>query len=173
MKLKVPDLSRLEWNAEGDYRNQSCWVDDDVLDVTYSKPSGERLVNQGELEAIGIRGFTARFTLVPIAVDKLALYGGIIPMRKEELLGKLEEAEVDLRSPKIPTIALKLRVVNGRALNAYPVSLLPTEKEADGFGFGHLPLLEAVGSEEPRLPESNDVDEQLCLFLRSLATGGL
>ena len=91
-------------------------------------------------------------------------------MRKDELVGKLEEAEVDLRSPKIPTIALKLRVVNGRALNAYPVSLLPTEKEADGFGFGHLPLLEAVGSEEPRLPESNDVEEQLCLFLRSLAT---
>ena len=41
------------------------------VDVSYSKPTGERLVNK-ELEAISIN----IFTMVLIAVDRLALYGG-------------------------------------------------------------------------------------------------
>ena len=44
------------------------------VDVLYSKPTaGERLVNNKELEEISIN----IFTMILIAVDRLALYGGV------------------------------------------------------------------------------------------------
>ena len=105
---------------------------------------------------------------MPIQVDKAVLYGGILPMTKTELEEKVRAADLEMCSPFIPTLALKLWYAKNSPQNGFPISLLPTEKTDDACGFGHFPLLEGVGSLEPKLPESEEVEEQLCLYLKNV-----
>ena len=84
------DLSKVEWKAEGEFRNQSQWMDESALKVNYTKTTGEGL-DIDELDAAGVDGFAIRLTLLPTNVNKLALYGGIVPMSKEELRKKTED----------------------------------------------------------------------------------
>ena len=167
--IKFSDLSDVKWNTRGDNRNKSVWLDSTDLDVTYTKPDGTMLVHREELEAANINGFTVRLTLLPLQVDKMVLYGGILPLKRNYLASLVEEARTEMDSPQIPTIALKLSYSRGVAQNGFPVCLLPTKRPDDRVGWGHLPLLEAVGSADPRLPESDDVEEQLCTFMRKVS----
>ena len=105
---------------------------------------------------------------MPINVDNLVLYGGIVPLSKDELQEVVDNTEGDLGSPLIPTLAMKLWFARGVLQNWFPMDFLPLEQETDKVGFGHLPLIEAVGSMEPRIPSNNDLENQLCLFLRSI-----
>ena len=43
----------------------------------------------------------------------------------------------------------------------------PMEQPGDRVGWGHLPLLEAIGSGEVTYPNSNDLKEQMVAFLRA------
>ena len=106
--------------------------------------------------------------MIPVQVDQIFLYGGIVPLSLDELREKVETEGGDLNSPMIPTIALKLWKTKDKIVNSFPLELRPTEKESDKAGLGHLPLLEAVGVVEPNLPGHEEVEEQLCLFLISL-----
>ena len=40
-------------------------------------------------EEFGLKGFSIRFTALPIKVDKVSLYAAIIPLSKEKLEEKL------------------------------------------------------------------------------------
>ena len=162
VSLKFGDLSNIKWKNHGLERNQSEWIDSSELEVSFESQSGE-VVDPGEMP-----GFAIRLTMHPVQVDRILLYGGIVPLSKEELQEKVEEEGTTLDSPFIPTMALKLWAVNRKLLNGFPLALMPTESEGDGVGLGHLPLLEAIGSTNPTLPSHDDIGEQLCLFLRSL-----
>ena len=48
------------------------------------------------------------------------------------------------------------------------VVFLPSERENDKVGMGVLPIIEAIGSGNPVLPEHEDMEEQLCLLLREV-----
>ena len=168
MTVKIVEMAVARWRTEGEGRNQCCWMDSSNLEVTFKMSDGRELVSQAELEGANIGGFCVRLTLLPIAVDQLALYGGIVPVDKDELEEKVREAGLDMGSPLIPTVALKLRVTNNKPQNSFPVAFLPTEGANDKVGFGHLPLVETVGSTSPKLPETEDLEEQLCRFLRDM-----
>ena len=100
--------------------------------------------------------------------DKVFLYGGIIPMSKENLLARLREAEVESSSPAIPTVALKLWFSKGKLQNALPLDLIPTERPEEKVGFGTFPLLESIGNMTPKFPESDEIGEQLNRLLRGV-----
>ena len=106
--------------------------------------------------------------MMPTNASKMALYGGIVPMTKDDLKRRVEECGSDLDSSLVPTIALKLGFLRGKPQNGCIVDFMPAERPEDKVGLGVLPLLEAIGSTSPCLPEHEDVEEQLCLLLRKI-----
>ena len=165
--LKLNDLSTLPWLTMGEARNQTSWVDSKDMEVVAAHPE-RGLLSWAALEEMGAGGFSARFTVLPIAATKVLLYGGIIPMSKEELTEKTGELNLDLGSPFIPTIALKLGFRNRKLQNSLTLDLIPAEKPDDKVGLGTFPIFESVGTVSPKFPESEDVAEQLSLLLRRL-----
>ena len=119
---------------------------------------------------MGMDGFCTRFTLLPVKVDKVLLCGSILPMSKGALEEKLFEMEtpVEMESPFIPAIAMKLSLVNGKYQVGFPMDFLPVEQEVDRVGLGHLPLIECVGSGAPVLPKQSDITTQLKNLLGNL-----
>ena len=160
--LKFPDLSKIIWRGDGEFRNQSEWLDSDDVEVSYSKVNGESL---SVAEEATIGKFAVRFTVLPMAVDKMVLYGGIVPVDKVALREKAMEGGLDLDSPLIPTVALKLWWFKGTLRNGYPSLLLPSEGRDDKVGLGVLPLIESIGAMDPMLPEHDDLEKQLCLLM--------
>ena len=86
------DLARVSWKTEGVGRNQSTWIDSASLEVSYWGADGKRLESQEDLDGMEIGWFAVRLTLLPTAVSKLVLYGGIVPMSKDDLEEKVREA---------------------------------------------------------------------------------
>ena len=153
--VKLNDLSRVKWKNEGAERNQSYWLDAGELEVGYIK-DGQRIEDE-DLEAIRVGGLAVRLTMHPVGVDKMCLYGGIIPMSKSELRDMLGSDDPHMDSPYIPTMCLKLMWSKGKALNAFPLSFLPVEKETDKVGLGHPPFIELVGRGEPIFPKHDNI----------------
>ena len=102
-------------------------------------------------------------------MDKAVLFGGIIPLSNAELETKVREAGHNLSTPLIPTVALKLGWVKGKYTNGFPMDLLPTESQEDQCGFGTFPLIETVGNLNPEMPDSDELEKQLCLLLTKLS----
>ena len=163
--LKLPDLSILTWQTEGEYRNQTTWLDSTELEVEASHHERGSLTDR-ELEELDI-GFCVRFTVIPMKVDKAMLYGGIVPISKDDLRTRLEDMGADLSSPNIPTIALKLGFSKGVHTNGLLLTLMPTEDPQDKVGLGHVPLLESIGSMAPTFPDTEEVAKQLSQVLRN------
>ena len=111
-------------------------------------------------------GFSIRFTLLPIRVDKVVMYGGIIPLAKLDLEAKLLEMDMDIASSLVPTVAMKLGYTDNIYRNGLTLNLLPSEKPSDCAGLGHLPLLESVGASNPVFPEHEVIARELASFLR-------
>ena len=165
--IKLNDLSRLTWLTEGEKRNQTEWMDSSVVIFEAIHPETGPM-SSDEMAEADLEGFCLRFTLLPVKVDKMFLYGSIVPLSKESLFELLQEREVRATSPLIPTIAMKLWVAKGKFQNGYPLDFLPVEEESKSVGLGHLPLLECVGSGSPTLPNHEDVAAQLCRLLKNL-----
>ena len=125
-------------------------------------------MSANEMADVNLEGFCLCFNLLPIKVDKMFLYGSIVPLSKENLFKLLQERDVRSNSPLIPTIAMKLWVAKGKFQNGFPLDFLPVEGEKESFGLGHLPLLECVGSSSPVFPKHEDVADQLSRVLRNL-----
>ena len=166
VKLMFNDLSRLPWNAVGDIRNQTEWMDSgDVEHELWHEEKGR--LESNEAEEYGVGGFSIRFTLLPIRVDKVVMYGGIIPLAKLDLEAKLLEMDVDMVSSLVLTVAMKLGYTDNVYRNGLTLDLLPTEKPSDSVGLGHLPLLESVGATNPVFPEHEAIARELTSFLCS------
>ena len=91
VKLSFSDLSQVKWKAQGSSRNQSSWMDSTELVVSYFR--GEEVLDtRADLDAVSVGGFTVRPTVTPLKVDKIVLYGGILPLSKEDLEAKVAEA---------------------------------------------------------------------------------
>ena len=89
-------------------------------------------------------------------------------MHKDDLESKLNDVDLAMDSPYIPTLVMKLGFRGGKLQNSLPLDLLPAEKADDKIGFGTLPLLESLGSVLPKFPETEDMGEQLSALLRRL-----
>ena len=111
-------------------------------------------------------GLCICFTLLPVKNDKVFLYGGVVPVSKERLHEILREQDLLPSSPHIPTIALKLHSNRGKLLNALPLDLMPSEQLDDRIGLGVFPLLECIGSMNPKFPEHDLVGLELSKLLR-------
>ena len=160
------DLGTLTWISTGEgARNQSAWVDSSQSKVSY-KRGGADLSTELELLEAGIGKFCVRFSLLPGAVDKMFLYGGIVPHSKADLDEMVKEAGSTLLSPNCPTVALKLLSIQGKTWVGRPIELGPKELSSDKVGFGHLPLIECIASGEITWPDSNELERQLTAFLR-------
>ena len=169
VNLKI-DLNNVKWRSEGRTRNQSTWMDSSEFAVTITRNNGESLDTGESLDGAKIGGFVVRLTVLPIQVDKVVLYGGILPMSLAELEEKVGEAGQAMESPLIPTVALKLWLPRGKPpQNGFPMAFMPSESKDDKCGFGVLPLLEMIGSTNPEMPESDELEQQLCLLLSNLA----
>ena len=166
VKLKFDDLSRVSWPAQGDSRNQSEWIGEDEVSLE-SVHDEEGIIGEGDRGDHGIGGFCVRFTLLPVKVDTVFLYGGVVPFSKTDLETKMSELDVGLDSPMVPTLTMKLGLVNGRYQNALPLSLVPQEQDDDNLGLGHLPLLEAVGSGNPIFPDHDMIAGEMSSLLRA------
>ena len=140
IKVKFSDLSTVSWITTGERRNQSEWLDSESLEVEATHPELGQLANE-QLEDFNIKGFSCRFTLLPVKHNKVFLYGGIIPLAKEDLLVKLRELEIEENSPRVPTVAMKPYFFKGKYQNALPIDLIPAEQPDDRIGLGVLPLL--------------------------------
>ena len=99
-------------------------------------------------------------------VDKAMLYGGIVPLSRDQLQQKVEEMGAQLTSASIPTVALKLGYQNGQFQNGLLMGLSPTEDPQDKVGMGHYPILEIIGSSAPVFPNPEDVAKQLAVIMR-------
>ena len=163
--IKLDDLSIIRWASEGDHRNLSAWIEDKELEVTLQK--GETVIQEEEKEELGVGDFVIRFTILPAEVNMSMLYAGALPYSRTKLVEKLHGVVKTLDSAVIPTVALKLYRKAGKSTNAHPLVLLPAELPQDGFGLGHLPLLEVVGAARPVFPPHEDIEEELTLFLRA------
>ena len=119
VRIKFDDFSIFPWVTTGEKRNQREWLDSSDLDVDFVH-SERGSIPLTELQDVD--GFSISFTLLPVRHDKVFLYGGIIPMSKENLLARLREAEVERSSPAIPTVALKLWFSKGKLQNALPLT---------------------------------------------------
>ena len=166
LKLKFQDLSRVTWPAEGDCRNQSKWIGHEEVEWEAIHEE-EGIIGEGDREEHGLGGFCVRFTLLPVKVDTILMYGGVVPLSKTELESKMEELEVNLESPMVPTLAMKLAVINNRFQNALPLCLMPQEQVEDKIGLGHFPLIEAVGAGSPVFPIHEAIAEEMSAFLRA------
>ena len=124
--IKLSDLSILTWQREGEYRNQTEWLNFDELEVEMSHPDSG-LLSQSEMEELRIGNFCLRFTIIPMKVDKAMLYGGIVPLSRDQLQRKVEDMGAQLSSPSIPTVALKLGHQNGVLQNGLLMNLSQTE----------------------------------------------
>ena len=141
-------------------------MDGDSIATVFARNDGAELEDD-EKEAAGIGKFALRFTLIPVAVDKVALSAGIVPFSKAVLQEKMTAAGSNLSSPHCPTIAVKLLHVQQKSWNARPIRLCPTEEPGDRVGFGHLPLIEAMGHGEITHPESDLLEQEVVAFLRA------
>jgi len=61
-------------------------------------------------------------------------------------------------------------VVKGKAQNGLTILLAPTERPADMYGLGHLPLLQFIGAGQLVLPDHDKMEEEMVALLRSTAT---
>ena len=165
IKLKFDDLSKITWNSVGPIRNQSLWMDRSELQFEATHDEDGALSDE-DLEDNNIGGLCVRFTILPMKVDKVFMYGGLVPVSKGELEDRVKDRDLELSSPKIPTVAMKLMFLKGKWQNALPIDLLPREEAGDKVGLGHLPLLESIGSRNPVFPEHDKVAKELSLFLR-------
>ena len=123
-------------------------------------------LESNEAEEYGVGGFSIRFTLLPIRVDKVVMYGGIIPLSKLDLKAELLEMDMDMVSSLVPTVAMKLGYTDNIYRNGLTLDLLPSEKPSDCAGLGHLPLLESIGATNPVFPEQEVLARELASFLR-------
>ena len=164
--LKFNDLSTLNWLSQGPTRNQTTWLDMEDLDVTFTKSDGSPIISSEEKEEAHLGKMAIRFTILPVQTIRVVMYWGIIPISKEELIEKVEEVGLELTSPFIPTVAMKLGFSRGKPQNGLPIALLPAEQKEDKVGLGHLPLVEVIGTTSPKLPSHDDLEEQLAMFLR-------
>ena len=167
VKIKLTDLGIINWATVGEKRNQSEWIDGETLNMeVLHQERGD--LSQEELQELGGGGLSVRFTLLPVQQDKVFLYGGIIPLAKDELLEKLRGMEMEPSSPCVPTIAMKLHFSKGKLQNALPVDLMPAERVDDKVGLGVFPLLESVGAACPKFPDFDDLGSQLSKLLRMM-----
>ena len=114
--LNFNDMSIVEWRTEGEGCNQSRWMSNDDLNVTFTKTTGER-VDEDDLEAEGVGKFVVRLTMMPTNVSKMVLYGGIVPLTKDDLRQRVEDCESEINSSLVPTFALKLGFLRGKPQN--------------------------------------------------------
>ena len=163
--LKFDDLGTINWATIGECRNQSAWIDRANLDLSFFG-SDRSPMNEAEQEESGFDKISVRFTVLQLAVDKVVLNLGAVPFSKEELTNKARENHVPLSSPSLATVAIKLFSKDGKMYNAIPVLFSPTEEPGDRVGFGHLPLIEAIGQGQVSLPNSDDLEEEMILFLQ-------
>ena len=166
--LNFDNLGVLSWVTTRECRNQSHWFDGTTVKTRFIKDDGTLLATDDDIEGAGIRGFAVRFTAIPIAVDTVALNAGLVPMGKRDLDEKLAAMELTLCSPRIPTMPLKMLTVGSRAWNAHPVGLRPQEGVSDKVGWGHLPLIEMIGSGRLALPDSDKLEKEMTDFMRGL-----
>ena len=160
--IKFTDLSNIVWPSEGDSRNQSAWIPDEDLDISYKKSDGTAAAAGDG----GMGNLALRFTLQPMAVDSFQLFAGLVPFSKAELRTKLGARGLDISTPLASTIAIKLYSVRGKVANGRPVLLLPQEQKDEGLGLGHLPLLEMIGAGTLTFPDHDRLElesvELLC-----------
>ena len=167
--IRFEDLSCVDWNPEGDNRNQSQWLDGADMNVKIAKEDGTIIESQDQKDDAHVGDLCMRFTVYPFTIDKAILNAGISPLGKEPLKAKLEGMGKTLSSPLIPTVAVKLAVVKGKAQNGLAIVLAPTEGPGDKYGLGHLPLLEFIGAGQPVLPDHDKLEEEMVALLRSTA----
>ena len=114
--IKLHDLSRLTWLTLGEASNQTNWIDS--TEVSFEAVHAERgALEIEECDCLGMGGFVMGFTLLPIRVNSMYLYGGIFPLSKQELQEKLEAMGSEETSQMIPTVAMKLGQGRGRLQN--------------------------------------------------------
>ena len=133
--LRMTDLADLRWITTGEtIRNQTTWVDWAKLDLSFTRADGTAITEGSEMDEKGIGKCSVRFTVATGAVDKVFLYGGIVPFDLATLEAKVREAGADPSSPNCPTVALKLLVQQGRSWNGRPMDFLPTEQPGPCVG---------------------------------------
>ena len=165
--LRLEDLGQLPWSTVGSTRNQTEWIDGSNLNLTFTLSDGTEL-NSQEIEDSGLDSMAVRFTILPLAVDKVALNAGAVPYSKEELNLKAQDHGVTLASHSLPTVAIKLFFKDNKSFKAIPMNFLPTEESGDGIGFGHYPLIEAIGNGGVTFPDPNKLEEEMVTFLQSI-----
>jgi hypothetical protein len=169
VNMRFPDLATLTWISTGDSsRNQTAWVESSSNNTTFRR-AGDEILLEADLIEAGIWKFSTRFTLVMADVDKVVLYGGVVPYSKAEIEAKAAAAGYTSSSASCPTLALRLFSVKAKPCNGRPIAFGPTELREDGLGFGHLPLIEGIGAGEVVFPTRDDLEEQLTAFLRERA----
>jgi hypothetical protein len=166
--IAFDDIGALTWLATGDMRNQSTWADSSSLAVRVFKGEVEIQEEQGKVDA-GVKAFAVRFTLLPVAVDKAAIYLGAVPFSKANLSALCEAAGSTMMSPNCPTVAIRLFSRQGKLWNAHPIDLLPVELPEDKLGLGHLPLVEAIGAGLVVFPDADKFEEESVAILRNVS----
>ena len=121
-EINLSDLSRLPWLTEGNVRNQTSWLDSEEVDMV-ARHQERGVLTRRELEELGVGNFCLRFTVLPVKVDVAMLYGGLVPLSKDQLSEKMDKFGVEMDSGCIPTISIKLGNVRGKLQNGMALSL--------------------------------------------------
>ena len=162
----------LTWLAEGEQpRNFSEWRTlGQQGELVFTDRDGHTLTKE-ELTELEVGDIRLRASLTVMGVGQLWVSGHVLG-DVVEAGEKLELADIvkgwelrdGVRSPNIPTVGVR---VDGNKTGQL-LDWILTEPEGAGLGWGCLPVLEEISTEEAPV-DRDEVEGQLCAFLRQAA----
>ena len=162
--LEVPEFDTFTFYNR--CRNISGWIDSTELTWSVLKKTEKNKkvkVQPTNYEETGIKGFSIRMGVMPVAVDTSNLTLAIFPLAKDEIKKKMGDKYNKVYCPQV---ALTMGDNNVKAM---PIKLGLLEEETNHFGMGILPIIQDVRTNEQigeSFPTSLEIRKAMAHFLR-------
>ena len=152
--------------TEGDPRNISEWMVVGLGSTRVVRDKQNKILTDEEAKALGVGDVLLRVSILVGAVDKAVVAGHLAPVDLEGLKRKADSWKVSIAAPNIPTVALRPKKdPKGRRQD---IQICCSEGAEVGLGFGILPILEEITAEEPSVINRDELERELCGFMRSV-----
>lgn len=152
--------------TEGDPRNISEWMVVGLGSTRAVRDKQNKILTDEEAKALGVGDVLLRVSILVGAVDKAVVAGHLAPVDLEGLKRKADSWKVSIAAPNIPTVVLRPKKdPKGRRQD---IQICCSEGAEIGLGFGILPILEEITAEEPSVINRDELERELCGFMRSV-----
>ena len=169
MEITVPGDS-ITWptagGAAGEPRNLSDWLVVGRGNTRVVRDEAKKILTDEEAKTLGVGDVLLRVSILVGAVDKAVVGGHLVPVDLEGLKRKADSWKVSIAAPNIPSVPLRPK--NDTKSRREEIQLCCSEGAGVGLGFGILPILEEITAEEPSTINRDELERELCGFMRSV-----